>query len=534
MDPGGVGIGLVALASGLLFGFVISRYRASATLEASAAREVDLHARLAGIVRELELVKCDASQSAATVADLRESLATAIDGRARAETLSARIPELQVGIVERDARIGELARAISELNVSLAKSEEALRHEQQLGSEKLELLQQAETKLREAFKSAAADSLKSNSETFFQMARDKLDSVRREAAEDLEGKKREIDEIVEPVRKTLASLDEQTRALEKDRAEKIAGLQEQLRELGETNRRLSVETTTLVSALRQPHVRGQWGQMTLRRVMEMAGMTEHCDFDEQVTASGEEGVLRPDAVVHMSASRDVIVDAKAPLVAFLDALQATSDEERKSARQRHVSQTRTHIQQLADKSYVSGFPNAFDHVVMFVPNDAVWDEACGVDPDIVEFAIRNRVIVATPMTLLVVLSAVAQSWQHEQLARSASEISALGRRLFDRMHIYVDHVRTLGQRLRSSVEAYNGAVGSLDGRLLPILRRFPELGVVPRESEIESLVAIEAAPREPSVSALCMEPDTVVSLDIQDVSPQSDDEPTGSPPTEKA
>jgi DNA recombination protein RmuC len=507
MDAPALPIIAVALAGSFAAGFLVARSRVSAALGASATRESEAGARVAVTQRELELVKQAASATEASLANANEMNITISDARARAEAEAARIPQLEATLAERDRRIVELSSSIGDLKVAVARAEEAVEREQQLGTQKLSLLTDAEAKLGNAFKSLAAESLKANNDAFFQMAHDKLDSVRREAAEDLDSKKREIDKSLEPVRKTLESLDEHSRVLETERAAKLAGLQEQLRELSDTNRRLSAETGTLVSALRQPHVRGQWGQMTLRRVMEIAGMVNHCDFDEQVTVNQEDGLMRPDAVVHIAEGRDVVIDAKVPLVAFLDAAQASSPEDRKTALLRHVAQTRTHIEKLAQKSYAARFPNAFDHVVMFVPNDAIWDDACGADTDLLEFAIRSHVIVATPMTLLVVLFAVAQSWRQQQLAQSAAEISSLGHRLFERIDTYVDHVRQLGQRLRLAVEAYNATVGSLESRLMPVLRRFPELGVVSSDAEIESLVAIEALPRDPSLAPLAHESD---------------------------
>lgn len=491
-----VAIAALIAAAAFGVGFAVARALGSATVAASSAREGGLTGRVAGLQQELDRVRSDTVTSQNANAELRSAVVAATEARARAEGGAARVAGLEDQIGQRDRALADLTGRVADLRVSLAETQESLKSEREQAASKLALLRDAESQLREAFKAAAADSLKANGETFFQMAHDKFESASRKAADEFEAKKLAIESIVDPLRKSLASFDEQNRSLEKDRGNKLASLEEQLRQLSETHLRLSNETDALVSALRQPHVRGQWGQMTLRRVMEIAGMSEHCDFEEQVSVSGDEGSLRPDVVVHLSDSRDVIVDAKVPLAAYLDAVQASSEGERSAARTRHASQARTHIQHLAEKAYVAAFPNAFDRVVMFVPNDAVWNEACAVDPEIQEFAMRNKVIVATPMTLLVVLSAVAQAWQQEQLAKSAAEVSSQARLLFDRMQTFVDHVRTLGQRLKSSVDAYNSVVGSLEGRLLPVVRRFPELGAVPRQSEIESLVVIEVTPRE--------------------------------------
>lgn len=243
MDLWAVAIGLIALVGGLVLGFFLAQSIASAALRTSEAREADLDTQLAGTRRDLQLAEDSRSREEAAVSALRDSLAAATEGRVRAETQMARVSGLEQDIGSRDERIAQLTAVISDLRVSLAKSEETLRSEQQLGVDKLGLLREAETQLREAFKSVASDSLRANSETFFQMARDKLDSVRRESAEDLESKKREIDQIVEPVRKTLESLDQQSRSLEKEREAKLAGLQEQLRELSDTNRRLLIKST---------------------------------------------------------------------------------------------------------------------------------------------------------------------------------------------------------------------------------------------------------------------------------------------------
>jgi DNA recombination protein RmuC len=308
------------------------------------------------------------------------------------------------------------------------------------------------------------------------------------------------------IREGLERMGEQLAALDRERASSHAALHEHLRLLGEGQKLLADETETLVRALRAPQVRGQWGEMQLRRVVELAGMLEHCDFVEQATVSSADGRLRPDLIVHLPGHKAVVVDSKAPLQAYLDATEETDEAKRGAFLDQHARQVRTHIEQLAGKDYANELTEAPDFVVLFLPGEAFFSEACRRDPGLIEYAVNKGVIPASPTTLITILKAVAYGWTQERIGENAERIRDLGIELYDRLRTTAAHLDTLRRSLAKSVESYNSAVGSLESRVLPTARKLRELGAASGE-EMAVLEPVVTTPRALVAPELSAEPD---------------------------
>ena len=347
------------------------------------------------------------------------------------------------------------------------------------------LLDEARDKLAETFKALSSDALKDSNESFLSLAEERLGR-----------RQKEIDATVKPLEEALKHYQEQIGALERAREGAYASLKTEVETLARFSERLQGETGNLVNALRAPQVRGRWGEITLHRVVELAGMTEHCDYAEQVTVEGEDGRLRPDMIVHLPGGRDLVVDAKVPLTAYLDALNAATDDERGERLRHHAEQVRQHMTQLAGKAYWEQFDTAPEFVVMFIPGESFVGAAAQADPSLIEDGMAKRVIVATPTTLIALLRAIAFGWRQEQIAVNAKEISALGADLYNRLRTLADYFETMGSALGRAVDAYNKFVGSMEARVLPAARRFRELGATSGE-EIGRVPALETLPRQP-------------------------------------
>lgn len=341
--------------------------------------------------------------------------------------------------------------------------------------EQKRLLEEAKTRLAEAFRALAADALKSSNEDFLRLAEQRFKTLTQEAAGELEARKTAVETLVQPLQEALTAYQKEARDLEEKRLREISGVGRQLTEVAQAQTALQRETTNLVNALRAPQVRGRWGEIALRKTAELAGMTKHCDFSEQETVQAEGGRLRPDMIVHLPAKRDIVVDAKVALHAYLEALEASSPEQREAALTRHVQQVRMHVKRLASKEYWNQFPQAPDFVVLFIPGEAFFAAAAERDPDLLQDALASQVLIATPTTFIGLLLTAAYGWRQEQVAENAQRISELGRQVHERLAILIEHFAWVGKSLEKSVEAYNRAVGSLETRVLPAARRFPEL-----------------------------------------------------------
>lgn len=370
-----------------------------------------------------------------------------------------------------------------------------LEAERKLHIEKLSILEQSAEKLGESFSALSSKALQQNNEVFLKLAEQNLSKHQTVAKNELEKREKSIENLVKPIRETLDKTERQLHSIEKERKESFGSLSEHLRQMNDSQLRLQRETQNLVSALRRPEVRGQWGEMTLKRLAELAGMSEYCDFSEQQSVNTENGLLRPDMIVRMPDKRELVIDAKTPLDAYLNAVQAEDESERFSELQRHARKLRERIKELASKAYWSQFKYSPDYVVLFVPGDHFLSAGLEQDNELLEYALSNKVVLATPTSLIALLRAVAFGWRQQAVARNADQIQSLGEELHQRMLTFVDHISKLGASLSNSVDHYNRAVGSLERSVLPGARKFTELGIESRK-ELSAAEQIEKTPRK--------------------------------------
>jgi DNA recombination protein RmuC len=386
------------------------------------------------------------------------------------------------------ARAGELERRLVKLGSDLE-------HERDRAAERLATVNDAQERLSASFKALSAEALQASMAQLTELARAQLQTTQVQAKGDLDQRQQAVEQLVGPLKEQLGRVDSQLMRLDQERRESRGRLEAQLRTLTETGERLRTETGALVTALRKPNARGQWGQMQLRNVVELAGMVRHCDFAEQASVTGDESTLRPDLIVNLPGGKHVIVDAKAPLQGVLDAYQARDEAEREGHLRDHARLLRRHVKSLADKAYWSRLDTAPDLVVMFLPGEHLYGAALEVDPTLIEDAMARRVLIATPTTLLAMLHAVAYGWQQERVAESAQAISELGRELHVRLVKLSGLLATLGTRLNSAVRAYNETVGSYEARVLPSARRFADHGAVAEGSELPQLEQVTVSAR---------------------------------------
>lgn len=358
-------------------------------------------------------------------------------------------------------------------------------------------LERTRAALEARFAELARDTLKSNSELFLQLARERLAHQQSDAASTLKEREAAVQALVQPIREALARSEEQMRSIERARIDAFATLKSQMEALASGQTLLSRETRNLVTALRRPDVRGRWGEITLRRLVELAGMSEHVDFSEQPHVATESGAVRPDMVVHMPERRDIVIDVKTPLDAYLAAAEAQSEEERAQQLKRHAQGVSARVKELASKRYWAQFEHSPDFVVLFLPGDQFLSAALAENPGLLDESLRQNVMLATPTSLVALLKAVGHAWRQVVLAESAAEVRRLGEELYRRLGVFSDHLQRVGRALGQSVEAFNRAVGSLEQQVLPAARRFPELGLhaQPELTVIEQLDLVARAPR---------------------------------------
>jgi DNA recombination protein RmuC len=381
-----------------------------------------------------------------------------------------------------------------ELRLSNELLETRLKTQDAVQAERDAAYEAANTRLATAFSDLANQSLKSNSENFLRLAEQNLGAQHQKAKREMGEREQAVENLVKPIREALQRSHEQISALEKARSEAYGGIRSQLETMQGHQKSLAQETQNLVNALRRPEVRGRWGEITLRRLVELAGMVDHCDFEEQVHTSAEDSFIRPDMIVRMPNNRELVVDVKTPLDAYLEAIEAKDDAQRELGLKRHARNVREHIRKLASKAYWEQFSQSPEFVILFIPGDQFLSAALDEDPDLIESALSQHIILATPTSFVALLKAVAYGWRQLQLADNAQEIRKLAENLYSRLGTFVGHLNRVGKQLNSSVENYNRAVGSLERKVLPGARKFTELGVHPKK-EIEPVEPLEALPR---------------------------------------
>lgn len=386
------------------------------------------------------------------------------------------------------------ADAVARLEADRVRLTAELAHRERVIPEKLALLEAMQQQVRDSFEALASNALTSSSRQFLELADQKIANVHRAAAADLGARQQALDAMVAPIRETLSQVAATLVEADRHRVHDAASLRTLLSAVGQAQQQLQHETQSLVRALRAPGVRGRWGEVQLRKVVELAGMLEHCDFDLQPTAVSDAGRLRPDLVVHLPGSHSIVVDAKVPLEAFLDAQTAADEGVRSGKLADHVRQVKDHVTKLGAKGYWDQFPSSPDFVVLFLPAEAIFMAALEQDAHLIDYGVKQRVLIASPLTLIALLRTAAVGWRHERLTINAEAISQLGRELYDRARSFTERFETIGTRLETTVRAYNEAVGAYDARVMVSMRKFHELGAATGD-EIEPVKPVETTPR---------------------------------------
>ncbi|MCF8067012.1 MAG: DNA recombination protein RmuC [Desulfobacterales bacterium] len=411
---------------------------------------------------------------------------------ARLESLAGLEEEIKIGRTEIEA----LNEKISDLKAVHARLEAVNEEERKAADEKLAMLGEVRESLTDAYKALSANALRENNQSFLDLAKTTLSNYLESARQDFDSRDKAIKEVVSPVKDVLEKYDRHVQEMEKARENAYGSLTQQVISLAKSQDILQSETGKLVKALRVPHVRGRWGEITLRRVAELSGMQNRCDFFEQFTGSGEDGRMRPDMIVSLPGGRQIIVDAKVPISAYLDALEAETEEQKEERLHAHARHVRTHIQQLSLKSYWTQFKPTPEFVVLFIPGENFFSAALTQDPSLIENGVNKGVVLATPTTLISLLKTVAFGWQQETATENAKAISELGRELYDRICLMANHLGQLGKDIEKCTGTYNKLIGSFERRVMVSARKFSELGIPLKDNKtLEAIEQVEVKAR---------------------------------------
>ena len=436
-------------------------------------------------------------ESEATIANFNNEITGLKTQLAASNERNNEIIKLEGKTTQLETEIKEKLEELRIMSSRISSLEKELEEVKKQDAEKLDVYQQAEEKMKDAFNAMSSAALQSNNDNFIKSAKALFEQYNHNFESNFDNRKKEIENFVTPLKESLTSFDTFVKDIEKERNKGYGELREQLQSLKESQSQLQTETKNLVTALRKPQVRGRWGEIQLKRVVEMAGMLNYCDFYEQQTFNVEDGAnIRPDMIIRLPNDRNIAVDSKVSLEAYLSAIETQNPDEKETFLGNHARQLKEHLKKLSSKSYQNSIGLTPEFTVCFLPGEIYFYAALEKDPSLIEFGVQNNVIIATPTTLISLLKAVAYGWKQEQITKSAYQISELGKELYSRINKFVEHMINIGKGLDNATKNYNMAVGSLEHKVLPQARKFSEMGATKSDELIPDVIEIETSIRE--------------------------------------